>query len=102
MLRQERVVIENLSPQLHCGAFNIKRVVGDIITVHADVLGDGHDVIQAELQFKHEKDKKYTTARMEPVGNDAFTASFSVEKTRLLQLSGCGLGRSCSQLATRY
>ncbi len=90
ILRQERVVIENLSPQLHCGAFYIKRVVGEIVTVQADVLGDGHDVIQAELQYKHEKDKKYTTARMDHLGNDAFTASFTVEKQGYYQYRVAG------------
>ena len=80
MLKQQRVVIEKMTPQLHCGAFFIKRVVGETGHVTADVLGDGHDVIQAELQFKHEKERKYSAARMQHMGNDAFSASFSVEK----------------------
>lgn len=80
MLKQQRVVIEKVTPQLHCGAFFIKRVVGETVVVNADVLGDGHDIIQAELQYKHETESKYSTLRMEPLGNDAFTASFKVEK----------------------
>ena len=80
MLKQQRVVIEKMTPQLHCGAFFIKRVVGESVHVNADVLGDGHDVIQAELQFKHEKERKYTAVRMQHVGNDAFEASFTVQK----------------------
>ena len=80
MFKQQRVVIENLTPQLHCGAFFIKRVVGESIEVHADVLGDGHDVIQAELQFRHQSEKKYSSKRMSPTVNDAFTASFTVKK----------------------
>lgn len=80
MLKQQRVVIENMTPQLHCGAFFIKRVVGESVLVHADVLGDGHDVIQAELQYKHEKEKNYATVRMQHLWNDVFMASFNVEK----------------------
>ena len=80
MLKQQRVVIEKVTPQLHCGAFFIKRVIGDAVHVQADVLGDGHDIIQAELLYKHENEKKYRTVRMQHVGNDAFTASFTVEK----------------------
>ena len=80
MLKQQRVVIENVTPQLHCGAFFVKRVVGEKVDVHADVLGDGHDLIQAELQYKHEKDKSYTHVRMEHLGNDSFTATLNVEK----------------------
>ena len=80
ILKQQRVVIEQVTPQLHCGAFFIKRVVGETVNVHADVLGDGHDVIQAELEYKHEKDKKFSQVRMEHLGNDAFNAAFAVGK----------------------
>lgn len=80
MFKQQRVVIENMTPQLHCGAFFIKRVVGETVEVRADVLGDGHDVIQAELLFRHEKTKKSSARRMSPGLNDEYTASFSVEK----------------------
>ena len=80
MFRQERVVIDHISPQLSCGAFFIKRVTGEKVEVHADVLGDGHDLIQAALIVAHEKDKKPTKIRMEHLGNDVYTASFLVEK----------------------
>ncbi|MEN8790521.1 MAG: alpha-1,4-glucan--maltose-1-phosphate maltosyltransferase [Flavobacteriaceae bacterium] len=80
MFKQQRVVIENMTPQLNCGAFFIKRVVEEIVEVRADVLGDGHDVIQAELLFRHEKNKKTTAIRMSAELNDAYTASFKVEK----------------------
>ncbi len=80
MFRQERVVIDNIEPQLSCGTFFIKRVVGDKVVVKADVLGDGHDLIQAELLVKHESDKKATPIRMEHLGNDLFTAEFQTTK----------------------
>ncbi len=80
MLRQQRVVIENITPQLEGGAFNIKRVVGEMVTVTADVLPDGHDVIQTEVIYKHISDKKYQDVRMEHQGNDVYTATFKVEK----------------------
>ncbi|MGB5553605.1 MAG: alpha-1,4-glucan--maltose-1-phosphate maltosyltransferase, partial [Flavobacteriaceae bacterium] len=80
MLRQQRVVIENISPQLECGTFYIKRVVGEAVSVIADVLGDGHDIIQAEVQFKHESQKTFENARMAHLGNDLHQASFTVAK----------------------
>lgn len=79
-LRQQRVVIENITPQLHCGAFFVKRVVGESVIVYADVLGDGHDVIQAELQYKHENERNYSAIRMEDLRNDVYRASFKVLK----------------------
>ena len=58
MFRQERVVIDNIKPQLSCGQFFIKRVVGEKVVVTAEVLGDGHDLIQAVLLFKYQGSSK--------------------------------------------
>ncbi len=80
MLRQQRVIIENVSPQLQCGSYFIKRVTGETVKVYADVLPDGHDVIQAEVVYKHESEKKYSEIRMEHLGQDVHTASFIVDK----------------------
>ncbi|MEM9141621.1 MAG: alpha-1,4-glucan--maltose-1-phosphate maltosyltransferase [Bacteroidota bacterium] len=80
MIKQERVVIENISPQLEGGTFFIKRTVGETITVYADVLPDGHDLIQAELLFKHEDAKKASSIRMKPHDQDVYTATFQVRE----------------------
>ena len=80
MLNQKRVVIENVLPQLDNGQFFIKRIVGQIVNVTADVFSDGHDVMEAVVQFKHEKDKKWNEVRMNQNPNDAFDATFKVEK----------------------
>ncbi|MEN8185853.1 MAG: alpha-1,4-glucan--maltose-1-phosphate maltosyltransferase [Bacteroidota bacterium] len=80
MQNQKRVVIENISPQVNCGDFYIKRVVDQIVTVNADVLGDGHDVIAASVLYKHENEKKWKEVRMQHVNNDEWKASFSVIK----------------------
>jgi len=80
MFRQERVVIENITPQLQCGTFYIKRIVGEEVKVWADVLPDGHDIIQAEVLYRHENEKKARSVRMEDQGNDVYSASFRVEK----------------------
>ncbi len=80
MWKQERVVIENVRPQLQSGAFFIKRVVGENVVVHADVLGDGHDLIQAELLVRHEKRTKFDEIRMAHLGQDVFKAQFTVQQ----------------------
>ncbi|MBT8185681.1 MAG: alpha-1,4-glucan--maltose-1-phosphate maltosyltransferase [Eudoraea sp.] len=78
MLKQERVIIENVSPQVQGGTYFIKRVLEESVIVYADVFPDGHDVIQAELLYKTEKAKKYETVRMEHLGQDVYRASFQV------------------------
>lgn len=87
MLRQHRVVIENVSPQLECGSFFIKRVVGETVTVTADVLPDGHDIIQVEVLHKHQDDKNPTHDHMRHLGNDVYTATFKVEKQGFYEYS---------------
>lgn len=80
MMNQSRIVIENIAPQINCGEIFIKRVVDEIVTVTADVLVDGHDILQASLHYKHEKEKKWTEVRMEPTVNDEYAASFITKK----------------------
>ena len=78
MLNQSRVVIENVLPQIDNGQFFIKRTVDQSVYITADVLADGHDVLQAVVQYKHEKDKKWTEVTMNQNANDSFDASFLV------------------------
>ena len=80
MQKQTRIVIENVKPQLNSGTVFIKRVVNEVVHVTADVLVDGHDVLQADLLFKHENDKNWQTLRMQHINNDKYAASFSTTK----------------------
>ncbi len=77
---QRRVVIEQVRPQLNGGRHYIKRVVGEEVSVTADVFGDGHDVIACSVLYKHEKERRWQEVRMRDVGNDTWQASFNVEK----------------------
>src|SRR5215216_6665778 len=78
---RSRVVVENVRPQVDCGRFPIKRVVGDTTNVEADVFTDGHDVVRAALQYKFEGDDEWKQTDMQPVVNDRWTAEFVVDQT---------------------
>lgn len=80
MQNQTRIIIENIKPQLDGGVFQIKRIVGQTVTVTADVFSDGHDVVECCVKYKHEKDKKWSEVRLIPTSNDEWTTSFKVEK----------------------
>jgi len=80
MQKQTRVVIENVQPQLDGGAHFIKRIVGQKVIVTADVFADGHDVMECCVKYRHETDKKWSEVRMKALGNDEWTAEFTVEK----------------------
>lgn len=80
MQDQRRVHIENVKPQINNGQYFIKRIVGQRVTVTADILSDGHDVMAAVVKYRHEKDKKWQEVRMHETGNDSWEATFTVEK----------------------
>ena len=49
-----RIAIENVWPQLDCGKFSAKAVIGDLFTVNADIFTHGTDLISADLKFRYE------------------------------------------------
>src|SRR2546427_12958595 len=49
-----RVVIDNVRPRVDEGRFPIKRTVGESVEVIADIFADGHDVVVAVLQYRHD------------------------------------------------
>ena len=85
MQNQSRIVIENIAPQINQGTVSIKRVVDEIVNVTADVLVDGHDVLQTSLLYKHESEKKWSETRMNPTSNDGYIASFQTTKQGFYQ-----------------
>ena len=80
MQNQTRVVIQNVRPQLEAGAYFIKRVTGQKVTVTADVFADGHDIIRCRVLYRHELEKDWREAMMQEKGNDSWEASFVVDK----------------------
>ena len=80
---QNRVIIENVKPQVEGGRYFVKRVVGENVAVEADIFGDGHDVIRASLLVKHESDKKWAESFLILDTNDLWKGSFLLEKKGL-------------------
>ena len=76
---RNRVVIERVSPEIDCGRFPIKRVVGETVIVEADVFADGHDQIACQILYWQDE-KKLKSAPMKPLENDRWRAEFSVEE----------------------
>jgi starch synthase (maltosyl-transferring) len=74
---RSRVVIEHVRPEIDGGRFAAKRIVGDRVTVTANIFGDGHDHVAARLLFRKLGDKNWQAVRMEPLGNDIWYAEFA-------------------------
>lgn len=78
------IIIENVSPELADGSFPIKAVVGEKITVRADIFKDGHDVIRASVKYKERSSflGDWKEAFMEELGNDTWEASFPITSSK--------------------
>ncbi len=73
-----RAVIENVVPQVDCGRYPIKRVLGERVRVEADVFTDGHDSVAAQLMYRRADEDGWHGVFMLPLGDDRWQASFTV------------------------
>ena len=78
---RSRVVIENISPQVEGGKFPIKRIVGEVVCVTADLIADGHDIISARLIYRKQGTKKWFENQILITENDIWKGEFRVEET---------------------
>jgi starch synthase (maltosyl-transferring) len=72
----QRVVIEGVLPEIDGGRFPITRTPGELVAVSADIFADGHDVIDAALQYRREGDADWQYEAMQPIKNDRWEAQF--------------------------
>ena len=79
------MVIENVRPQVDCGRYRPKAVVGDEVTVGADLFRDGPDLLQAVVRYRAvggrgAKAGRWREVPMVHLGNDAWEASFTPDR----------------------
>ncbi len=74
----QRVVIENVSPEIDGGRFPVKRTVGEKVIVTADIHTDGHDLITAVLLYRNSGDAAWRETPLRELGNDRWEGSFPV------------------------
>jgi len=74
---RNRVVIARLSPEIDCGRFAIKRIVGETVVVEANVFGDSHDQVACQIRYWRDGHEQQTSPML-PLGNDRWRGEFSV------------------------
>ncbi|HEX2195537.1 MAG TPA: maltotransferase domain-containing protein, partial [Actinomycetota bacterium] len=74
--RKGHVVIENVRPQVECGLFRAKAVVGDVVEVTAEIFRDGPAVVRAVVRYRGPHDAKWQESALEHLGNDEWAGSF--------------------------
>jgi starch synthase (maltosyl-transferring) len=72
------VVIENVAPVVDGGRYPLKREVGDVLEVSADIFKDGHDVLVAFLLHRRLDEQGWRETRMRHVDNDRWAGAFTL------------------------
>jgi len=82
------VLIENVTPQISCGRFPVKRTLGDTCRVGADIVGEGHGRVSARIlvrspgtrawrflpmTYDYNSDRCYGSFELDRIGRWAFT-----------------------------
>lgn len=79
-MKRNRVVIENVIPEINDGKYYVKRTQGGGVVVSADIFADGFDAIRAFVQYKHEEDKSWHDLEMHPDASGRWFGRFVTEK----------------------
>ncbi|MGI9252757.1 MAG: alpha-1,4-glucan--maltose-1-phosphate maltosyltransferase, partial [Thermomicrobiales bacterium] len=79
------VMIERITPRIDGGRYPVKREVGDVLRVTADIFKDGHDHLAAVVRYRTWRERTWREVEMTHLGNDAWEASFPLEKNTRYQ-----------------
>jgi starch synthase (maltosyl-transferring) len=75
-----RLAIEAITPQVDDGKFPVRRLVGDLVTIEADLLADGHDKLAGEVLFRAADETKFRAYPLTLINNDRWTAQIPLER----------------------
>ncbi len=84
---RQRAVVQRVTPEVDSGRFPIKRTIGEAVTVEADAFADGHDQVRCSLRFRRQGETEWAETAMQPLGNDRWCGSFTVEHLGRYQYS---------------
>jgi starch synthase (maltosyl-transferring) len=74
------IQILEVTPQVDCGRYPVKRIAGERVDVHARVFRDGHDVLGAVVRYRPPGASRWLELPLQAVGNDHWTGSFVVDR----------------------
>jgi starch synthase (maltosyl-transferring) len=74
----KRVVIENVTPVVDHGRFPVKRVVGESVSVQADIFVDGQQLLGAAVLYRRASEAGWSQVPMTLLSNDRWAAAFEI------------------------
>jgi starch synthase (maltosyl-transferring) len=81
----DTVQIEAVTPELDGGRNPVKRVVGDLFVVEADIYTHGHDVLCARVQHRKRGEEVWSEVEMRHVDNDRWRGALRLEENTLYE-----------------
>jgi len=73
-----RIQIQNVEPQIDCGRYPVKRTLGDLVVITADIFKEGHDQLRAVVRYRPAGTRKWLERPLEFLGNDRWRGDFAV------------------------
>ncbi|MGH9475054.1 MAG: maltotransferase domain-containing protein [Terriglobales bacterium] len=74
------IALECVHPSMDGGVFAVKRTVGEVVEVAADIYQHGHDQLAAALLVRAPGDAEWRETWLEPPDNDRWRGRFTVDK----------------------
>ncbi|MGE5650853.1 MAG: alpha-1,4-glucan--maltose-1-phosphate maltosyltransferase [Bacillota bacterium] len=78
--KSPRIAIEAVAPSADGGKFPVKRVVGESVSIEADVFVDGHDKLAVAVLWRAADEEAWHETRMHATGNDRWAASLPLTR----------------------
>ncbi|HEQ72114.1 MAG TPA: DUF3416 domain-containing protein, partial [Spirochaetia bacterium] len=80
-----RIIIDNVTPEIDGGRFPARRIIGETMTVTADIFAEGQHEVRAFLLHRKEKSKTWRKTPMRLISGDRWEASFMVDQAARYQ-----------------
>jgi starch synthase (maltosyl-transferring) len=74
------LTIECVTPEIDDGRYPVKRIVNDVVTVGADVLKEGHDILAAHVVVRAPGESARPIAMQYDQNNDRWFGEFTVDR----------------------
>jgi starch synthase (maltosyl-transferring) len=75
-VNKSHLIIDRVSPQIDCGRYRVKAIIGDEVEVSADILRDGPELLSAVVRYRGPRDVRWREAPMAFVDNDRWAGLF--------------------------
>jgi len=76
----DHLTIECVTPELDGGRYPVKRIVGDVVQVGADVIKEGHDVTAAHIVVRSPTEPAWSVPMQYDSDSDRWLGAFSVDQ----------------------